>query len=237
RRSADRRGARLRALRIRPPDHPGAGGDRVCALAQPRVPCEHPPGGGLGGRRRRPRRSDRGRGGATEHVGPGGEDLKALVTTTPSPPDGAARPVRVVRAAEEAPGKLRITCSQAEPGEEDYPLTCLAHLGAETLAAASVRVADGGTRRITLARGDCASCPLAQGDVPDQVDRAVSAALDLLERSGAGGQDLFEVVEAAEEEPAGKRRRPRHSGGSRGGLWLGGRAGAEAGTDAAETQA
>jgi len=148
------------------------------------------------------------------------------VTTTPSPPDGAARPVRVVRAAEEAPGKLRITCSQVEPGEEDYPLTCLAHLGAETLAAASVRVADGDTRRITLARGDCASCPLASGapDVPAQVDRAVSAAAELLARSGAGGQDLFEVVEAAEEQPAGKRRRLRSSGVSRRDLLFGGRA-------------
>ena len=148
------------------------------------------------------------------------------MTTTPSPPDGAARPVRVVRAAEEAPGKLRIICSQVEPGEEDYPLTCLAHLGAETLAAASVRVADGDTRRITLARGDCASCPLASGahDVPAQVDRAVSAAAELLARSGAGGQDLFEVVEAAEEQPAGKRRRLRSSGVSRRDLLFGGRA-------------
>src|SRR5699024_11658013 len=128
-----------------------------------------------------------------------------------------------------APGQFCIICAQGEPAEEDYPLSCLAHLCAETLSAASVRVADGDTRRITLARGDCASCPLASGahDVPDQADRAVSAALDRLERSGAGGRGLLEVVEAAEEEPAGKRRRLRRSGGSRRDLLFGGRARAE----------
>src|SRR5699024_4421909 len=122
-----------------------------------------------------------------------------------SAPDGSARPIRVARAARDAPGRLRIACSQATSQEQDYTITCLAHLEEETLAAASIHVSEpGGARTITLARGDCATCPLAiraparggrledleVSDVPHRVTTMVERGQELLERSGAGGEDL-----------------------------------------------
>lgn len=209
-------------------------------------------------------------------MGPGREGLTtpADAASAPRAPDGTARPVRIARAARDAPGQLRIACSQAEipsgpevsSGSEansrstaaggdsvepaQYTITCLAHLGVETLAAASVQVgrapeahaaeshtaeshpdAEGGARRtITLARGDCATCPLAiqapgtngalqdvpAQSVPERIRATVARAEELLVRSHAGAPEgagpLFEVREAPRaEEPQGaepgKRRR------------------------------
>lgn len=117
-------------------------------------------------------------------------------------PDGSSRPVRIVAAAQKADGELTLRCSQVS-GEGER-VSCLAHLDEETLAAASVRVEHEGKRYISLQRGNCAVCPLAikthEGEdlpnvmVPSQVVATTRGAQELLERSGAGGEDLFRVT-------------------------------------------
>lgn len=119
-------------------------------------------------------------------------------------PDGSSRPVRIARVAKEHPGGLRLTCSQVPAG--DYEVTCLAHVHEETLAAAAVY-----SRRVTLERGDCASCPLAihapgvngvMAEVSEpatRIEETANRAEALLERSGAEGSiDVTEVEAEAE---------------------------------------
>ncbi len=143
------------------------------------------------------------------------------MTPQRSAPDGSARPVRIVRAARDAPGRLTLACSQTS-APAGYTITCLAHLDGETLAAASVQVADeeSGERKVDLLRGECGDCPLAvraptpnggledveTGEVPGRVSDIVDFAQGLLERSGAGGEHLFEIL-----VPEGERPEPRKS--------------------------
>lgn len=121
---------------------------------------------------------------------------------TPARGDNTTRPARIVRAAVQVPAELTVRCSHVGLGDEpEAPcsVTCFAPVGAETLAAASVRVAQGGPRQVRLERSDCSACPLAvdaggeRVDVAAQLASRVHEAEQILERSGAGGPDLFEV--------------------------------------------